>query len=147
MARTDETSQRETKRLVHCIGFRFCPLDVTLTAQSDQTRRYCDAAPAGQESNRRNCGGLERHLVACGFLFLRLAVSATGSASASSPTLTFHSRKVFEQRTRIHQNLRFCSSSDTFVHFAKAKTDLLVLTKLHFMLTANIVAKYLLRER
>ena len=43
------------------------------------------AAPAGQESNLRNCGGLERHLVTCGFLFLRLAVSASGSASASSP--------------------------------------------------------------
>ncbi|MBQ6928888.1 MAG: hypothetical protein IJN27_01085, partial [Oscillospiraceae bacterium] len=80
-----------------------------------------------QESNRRNCGGLERHLVACGFLFLRLAVSATGSAAAPSPSLTFHSRKVFEKRTRIHQNLRFCSSSDTFFHFAKAKTDLLLL--------------------
>ena len=33
-----------------------------------------------------NCGGLERHLVACGVFFLRLTASATGGVSASSPT-------------------------------------------------------------
>ncbi|MBQ6928970.1 MAG: hypothetical protein IJN27_01500 [Oscillospiraceae bacterium] len=64
-----------------------------------------------------------------------LLVAFSSSASLYLPLaalrlrrpFSFHSRKVFEQRTRIHQNLRFCSSSDTFVHFAKAKTDLLLL--------------------
>ncbi|MBQ6929957.1 MAG: hypothetical protein IJN27_06620, partial [Oscillospiraceae bacterium] len=80
-----------------------------------------------QESNRRNCGGLERHLVACGFLFLRLAVSATGSAAAPSPSLTFHSRKAFEQRTRIHQNLAgFAHPQTPLLILLAAKTGLLI---------------------
>ena len=121
-------------------------LPVTLTAQSDQTRRCCDAAPAGQESNRRNCGGLESHLVACGFLFLRLAVSATGSAAAPSPSLTFHSRKVFEQRTRIHQSFALLILGH-LCSFCKAKTDLLYGAKQLITAHCRVGVKYLNNKR
>jgi len=57
-----------------------------LTSKGTKSAADCDAASTSEESDHRNCGGLGRHLIARSFLFLRLAVSATGSASASSPT-------------------------------------------------------------